>query len=357
MSIESKSGVRSQESAVSGRGERPFAPTIIYYITGNGLKIAQNLKRLYYNAQIVKFTSAGARLTVPLHWAESRSLIFIMATGIVVRTIAPLLKDKRTDPAVVVLDEKGNFAISLVSGHLGGANKLAGEIAGFLGAQAVITTASDVQGRIALDMWAEENSLYLEEFDRLKHLSTRIVNGRGIRVYTGSSLELKNVPDDFHVVGSTDNAEIIISEELYKKKALYLRPANLFAGIGCNRGTTKDEIQHEFTHVLKKNRLSAHSVACLASIDLKNNEAGLLEFAADNALTLRFFPGDRLNAVAEELGIKGSEKVRSATGAVAVSEPAAVLAARQASERVELIIPKVKRGNVTLAIARARYTL
>lgn len=352
MSTGNKSGVRSQDSGVKNNKK-----TTIFYITGSGLKIAQNLKRLYYNAEIVKYTSAGTHRAVPLHWSESRNLIFIMASGIVVRTIAPLLKDKRTDPAVVVLDEKGRYAISLLSGHLGGANKLAVEIADFLGGQAVITTASDVQGRIALDIWANERGLYVEDFERMKRLSAKIVSGKSVKVYTGNAIVLPEVPDEFNIVGSSDKAELIISEELYKRKALYLRPRNLFAGIGCNRGTSQDEIQKEFTSLLKKNRLSVHSIAGIASIDLKNDEEGLLEFADDNGLPIRFFPGEALNAVSDEFGIKGSKQVRAATGAVAVSEPAAVLAARQASDSIDIIIPKVKRGNVTLAIAKAKYTL
>jgi cobalamin biosynthesis protein CbiG len=345
MSTESKSKVK--------KGGK----TTIFYITGNAFKLAQKLKGLHPDAQIVKFTSAGAIHEFPLQWRESRNIIFIMATGIVVRTIAPLLKDKRTDPAVVVLDEKGRHAISLLSGHLGGANKLAAEIADFLGAQAVITTASDVQGRTALDIWADERGLYVEDYERLKRLSAKIVNGKRVKVYTGNSIVLPGVPDEFNIVESSNIAEIVISEALYKRKTLYMRPRNLFAGIGCNRGTTRDEIQNEFTSLLKENRLSAHSIAGIASIDLKKDEEGLLEFADDNGLPIRFFPGDALNAVADELGIKQSKQVMAATGAVAVSEPAAVLAARQASDRVDIIIPKVKRGNVTLSIAKAKLTL
>lgn len=114
--------------------------TGIFYITNNGLELAKRLKGLYPDAALSKFKAKK----VSELWGEGKTLIFIMATGIVVRTIAPLIKDKRIDPAVVVLDEKGEYAISLLSGHLGGANRLAKEIANFLGARPVITTASDV---------------------------------------------------------------------------------------------------------------------------------------------------------------------------------------------------------------------
>jgi cobalamin biosynthesis protein CbiG len=356
MGTGSKSEVRSRKSEVK-KDRKTNAPAAIFYITKEGHKLAERIQALFPDTEVLKFTSVGTIHELPLQWRECKSLIFIMATGIVVRTIAPLLKDKRTDPAVVVLDEKGRYVISLLSGHLGGANKLAGEIANFLGAQAVITTASDVQGRIALDMWADEKGLYVEDFDRMKRLSSKIVNGKRVKVYTGNSIVLRQAPDEFNIVGSPDKAEIIISEKLYKRPALFLRPGNLFAGIGCNRGTSRDEIQKEFTALLKKNRLSACSVGSIATIDLKKDEEGLLEFAEDNGLSIRYFQAEALNAAADELGIEGSKRVMAATGAVAVSEPAAVLAARQTSDKVEIIIPKVKRGNVTLAIAKAEFTL
>jgi cobalamin biosynthesis protein CbiG len=358
MGTGNKTAVSIQLSAVSNN-RKANSPAAIFYITDNGLRLAKKIKRLYHDAHILKFKSAGAYCNAPLqrYWSESGNLIFIMATGIVVRTIAPLLKDKRTDPAVVVLDEKGVNVISLLSGHAGGANRLAREVADFLGAQAVITTASDVQGRTSLDIWAEEKGLYVEDHERLKHLSAKIVNGKKVKVYTGNSIFLQEAPAEFNIVGSPDNAEVIISEELHKRKALYLRPRNLFAGIGCNRGTSRDEIQREFTTLLKEHRLSARSIDSIATINLKIDEKGLLAFAADNNLSVRFFPADALNAVADELGMKGSKRVMAATGAVAVSEPAAVLAAREASERADIIVPKEKRGNATLAIARAEFTL
>ncbi len=352
MGTGNKTGGRGQRAGIR-KDKKTNARAGIFYITENGLMLAHKIKMLYPDAEVLKFRQD--RFTV--RWRTSRKIICIMAAGIVVRTIAPLLQDKRTDPAVIVLDEKGRYAISLLSGHLGGANKLARDIADFLGGHAVITTASDVQGRISLDIWADEHGLYVEDGKRLTHLSARMVNGKSVTVYTGNSIVMREVPGELSIVTSSDKADIIISEELFRRKALYLRPINLFVGIGCNRGTTKDEIQKEFTALLKKNRLSVHSIAGIASIDLKKDEGGLLVFAEDNRLRIRFFPADALNAVARELAMKGSEQVRAATGAVAVSEPAAVLAARQASDMVDIIIPKVKRGNVTLAIAKAKFML
>ncbi len=256
MDTGNKSEVRSQKSEVK-KDQKTNNPAI-FYITNEGYKLAQRIQALYPDAQVLKFTSVGANGRSPLqrYWYESRNLIFIMATGIVVRTIATLLKDKRTDPAVVVLDEKGEYVISLLSGHIGGANKLAGTIADYLGAQAVITTASDVQGKVALDVWASGKNLYIENAEKLKKLSSRIVNGRKIKLYADCHIESDELPVEFIPVNSDKGADFIISNRGISSKALFLRPKNLFAGIGCNRGTAKEEIREIFDSVLHRAKLS-----------------------------------------------------------------------------------------------------
>ena len=225
---------------------------IIFYITDNGHNLAEKIAGLYHDAEILRFNSKK----FADRWTTSKNIICIMATGIAVRAAALLLKDKRTDPAVVVLDEKGSFVISLLSGHIGGANMLAQRIADFLGAQAVITTASDVQGKLALDLWASENNLYIEDFEKLKNLSAKIVTNRKIKVHTDYSLNTEKMPEEFTIVDSPDQADIIISNGIMEQDALFLRPKNLFAGIGCNRGTAKEEIKEIVDAVLQREKLS-----------------------------------------------------------------------------------------------------
>jgi len=188
--------------------------TAILYITGNGLNLAQRLKELYPDAQLLKFKSE----TVSELWDDCRNLIFIMAAGIVVRTIAPLIKDKKTDPAIVVLDEKGRFAISLLSGHIGGANEIAREIANFLGGDAVITTASDVNNLPSIDLWAEENNLIIEDWEMIPQISTRLLNNGALRVY--SEIEIK-LPDEFLKVGNPGFADVIITNKIIPLTPLY----------------------------------------------------------------------------------------------------------------------------------------
>ena len=329
--------------------ERP----VIFYITKNGRELAGRVAGLFPAAEVVKFNSA----VFADKWAETGKIICIMATGIAVRTMSSLLEDKKTDPAVVLLDEKGAFVISLLSGHIGGANELAKKIADGIGARPVITTASDVQGKVALDLWAEAMGLYVEDFERLKKMSARIVNGKNLKVKVeGLSGNIK-LPSGLVRVGTVREADVIISHRTYKKDVLYLRPKVLCAGIGCNRGTTKREIGEVVGREFEKAGLSMRSISVLASIDLKKDEKGLIAFANDNGLEIEFFTKDELNDTALKHNIEESGVVIAATGAVAVAEPAALLSAKRISRKFSMIIPKEKRGNVTLAIAQAELAL
>lgn len=326
---------------------------VIFYITNSGLKVARKMKNNFPEAELFKY---DAKLFAD-KWSTAKNIICIMATGIVVRAVAPLIKDKKIDPAVVVLDEKGRFAISLLSGHLGGANELTKKIAGCLGAEAVITTASDVQGKIALDLWAKEKDLYVEDFEKLKKISARIVNGKRIKVKIDGAVNAGVLPEEFLPVASIKEADAIISNRLIKSRALFLRPKSLCVGIGCNRGTSKEEIGKALKGVFIKEKLSYHSVRGLATIDIKRDEEGLIEFARENGFIIDLFTKDELNKAISAYHIKGSEAVKAATGAAAVAEPAAILSAKKVGGNIRLIKPKVKRGNVTLAIAEAEYTL
>jgi len=332
--------------------------TAILYITNNGLTLAQRLTGLYPDARVSRFKSEA----VPELWNDCRNLIFIMATGIVVRTIAPLINDKKIDPAVVVLDEKGKFVVSLLSGHLGGANDKAREIAHFLTAEAVITTASDVNSKISIDLWAKENNLVIEDWDLLPQNSTRLLNNDAVRVYQDVEIKL---PDDFLKVGDPRFADVIITNKIipphppllkggggdycgcHVKGQLYLRPKNLVIGIGCNSGTPAEEIEFVVKKTLEENDLSFLSIHSIATIDKKGNEPGLIAFAGKYDFKIITFTPDELNSVN---GRPKSEAAFKATGAIGVAEPAALLS----SGADNLLVPKQKIGNITVAVAEQK---
>lgn len=323
----------------------------VFYITKRGYDLALKIQALFPEADVIHFSSEKLASI----WHMKRGIICIMAAGIVVRTIAPLLEDKKTDPAVVVIDEQGNYVISLLSGHLGGANDLARKIAGSIGGCAVITTASDVRGKTALDLWAKDRGLYVEDYEGLKRLSMKMLSGQRLRLF--ATCKINRVPDEMDVVRAPEMADMIISEQIMESNALALRPASLFAGIGCNRGTSADEIEALVKDTFDQHRLSPHSLSAIASIDLKRDEKGLNEYVRRHNLDTRFYSGNILNAIAAELNMTSSDAVQTATGALAVAEPAAIAAALESFSGCEVLIPKIKRGNATLAVARAEFTL
>jgi cobalt-precorrin 5A hydrolase len=289
-----------------------------------------------------------------------------MSTGIVVRLIAALIKHKTEDPAVVVVDDGGNHAISLLSGHLGGANELARQIAATIGARPVITTATDVNQVPAIDILAKENNLVIENPAAIKTVNMALLTGKKIRVYdpyhilkntlTGSTnLTFDKLMKYFKNNGQPtdiENVAYVFIDDIrvdLPSAVLILRPASLMAGIGCNRNTEAAEMLGHLADVLAENNLARSSLKGLASIDLKADENGLIMAAENLKLPLIFFNKQELNRVKN---IKTPSKVvQKHVGVKSVCEAAAILATRNGT----LIVPKQSTQNVTVAIARINF--
>lgn len=293
-------------------------------------------------------------------WKKFDGFIMIMATGIVVRIIAPLLESKKTDPAVVVIDDTGKFAISLLSGHLGGANELAERCAFLTGGTPVITTATDANNLPSFDLLAKEKGWIIDEICKVKKLNGLLLdnkeiavvdesqevrgwlNGRGlVTFYNSFSEALSSRAEGFLFV---TNQQIPL--ENCPKNLLILRPRNLTLGIGCNRGTSADEIEEFVRTHLGQISLSPKSVRCIATVAAKSDEAGLIEFAKCLDVPLHCFESYELNKI--NFPSPPSKYALSAVGVAAVAEPAAIIA----SGGGELLLNKVKSANVTLAVAK-----
>jgi len=288
--------------------------------------------------------------------------VFLMATGIVVRMIADYIKDKRSDPAVVVMDITARFAISLVSGHLGGANALARRLAEITGATPVVTTGTDVNETIAPDVIAMEIGGEVEDFEAMKKVSAALVDGdtTGVVDLTGvnapslaGSLKsnVKILPSLDALRESRVTAAIVITNRLlemrdFGRAVVILRPKNLVVGVGCNRGTSAEEITSAIEAVLREHALSIKSLKGLASVDAKRDETGLLDAATRLGLTLTFCEKATLNAVPDVPN--PSEAPMKFVGVQGVAEPAALHVSGG-----RLIVEKVKSGNVTVAVAES----
>jgi cobalt-precorrin 5A hydrolase len=318
----------------------------IIALTRGGRLLAARLANLLPDSRVLD-SERQFKEVLTRAWHQYDCLLCIMATGIVVRSLAPLLKDKKQDPAVVVCDEQGRFAISLLSGHLGGANAFARQVADLLQGQAVITTASDVLGHTALDLWAQELNLTVADRQAFTRTMARLVNSGAVCLR--SDYPLPPLPADIRLLDNEEDPaaatpDLWITCRTDCQAVTLLHPKALVAGIGCNRNTPEAEIEQALAEACADNQLALESVLQLASIDLKNDEPGLLAFAEHKGYTLSFFNRDQLNGVD---GVSTSAAVLKATGAKGVAEPAAVLA----SNGGRLLVKKMKWRNVTVALA------
>ncbi len=344
----------------------------IIAITRDGARLGVRLRDGLGNADLFvlqKYRGEAGKDSVPFTgelkelvrrlWPDHQGFVFIMATGIVVRVIAPLIEAKDTDPAVVVMDDAGKFAISLLSGHLGGANELAARCAFITGAREVITTATDVHGLPSFDMLAKDHGWEIDDLSRVKLLNSLLLDDEEIAVADSTGLVRPwfhgrgrlHFFDTFVAARRSDAggvlfvANSIIPPQLQSERLLVLRPKNLVLGIGCNSGTAAEEIEGVVVATLKRLFLSLRSVRCIATATAKREEPGLLAFAENHSLPLVCYESAELNKV--PVPSPPSAHAMEAIGAAGVAEPAALLA----SAGGRLILKKVKSGNVTLAIA------
>lgn len=323
-------------------------------LLGRGLKGALLDARLHLGPSIPRESSdeisvSRLRDGVAEYFGAYEGHIFIMATGIVVRMIARLIRHKTVDPAVVVLDEAGEHAISLLSGHLGGANRLARTVAHLTGARPVITTATDVNSVPAADTIAAEKGLFIENPEAIKGVNMALITNLPLWVHDPARI----LGDDLapHPVKEGAPAEpgIFVDDILVDLPAqvLILRPLRLVAGMGCNRGTSARELKELLTLTLKAFSLSISSLYALATIDIKRDEPGLIQVSSEMGIPLIFFDRDALNQVKEIQ--RPSAMVQKHIGVKSVCEASAILGAQNGP----LIVPKQKSPNATLAVARA----
>ena len=282
-------------------------------------------------------------------FADSRALVFISAAGIAVRAIAPFVKDKFSDPAVVSVDEAGQFAVPLLSGHVGGANDLARQVAALTGGQAAISTATDVNDLFAVDQWAREQGLILCERAQAKAVSAALLEGKPVGLRS-----MWPVAGDLPQGLSTENAPLGISIGLSTAESpflstLHLVPRAITLGVGCRRGAEHAQLEAGLAEFLERNAIPAGAVCGLASIDLKKDEPGLLALAQAHGWPIRFFSAAEL---AQETGdFPPSDFVRKTTGVDNVCQRAAQRAGGT------VFVPKTVCQGATFAAAVGAVTL
>ena len=304
-------------------------------------------------------------------WNCSSAFVFIGALGIAVRHVAPFLQNKCSDPAVLVLDEKGQFVIPVVSGHIGGGVRLAWEVAQYLGAQAVITTATDVENQFALDVFAQRNHLWIENSGRIKGVSSALLHGRMVDVWTSlpiagdipeglrvvpveeetlKDLRFRQVEDETPATGEvTAQQETILwdravphtaitigltsgeVEQIYRiydaARVCELYPRHYILGIGCKKGKTVEELEGFLQEICKKLQIDIHEIGAITSIDVKREEKGIWELSRRIGADFEVFTKQELEHVEEK--VTPSDFVKETVGVDNVCERSAYCLARR----------------------------
>lgn len=351
------------------------------------------------NLTIISFTDAGSRLSAALcrQYAKERTacacyapqlfagryglrplpedakgligelwgkeaLLFIGAAGIAVRFIAAYVQDKFTDSPVIVMDEKGQYIIPLLSGHAGRAVELAREIAGYTGGVPVITTATDVQGKFAVDVFALKNGLTIESRELAKKISAAVLEQEEIGFYSTFPVdgpvpeelrlckapgELKYYPYAVAVVDESDSREGTAEDTVLRLR----HKPRIVAGVGCRKGTEKGQLSAGLAEVLEANKILPGQLAAFASIELKKEEPGLIALAAEYGVPFQTFTAEQLSTVSAVSS--HSEFVERVTGVDNVCERAALRFCPDG----ELIQPKICAQGATFALVRDRCRL
>nr|WP_232695961.1 cobalamin biosynthesis protein [Brevibacillus daliensis] len=365
------------KSLVNNEDQRPYA---IVAITKHGVEKARTLHRLlpashlYYMEKFacgdekeldIRMFTGSVRLLFPDFFKQYSGLIFFISLGAVVRMMAPLLQDKKLDPGIVVVDDRGKHAISVLSGHLGGANELTREVSRLIDAHAVVTTASDVQKTIPVDLLGRKFGWTLTSFEKVTPVSASVVNEEPVAIIQESGEKNwwmypdKTLPDHFQLYSSMKEAweadfkaVLLITHRLLSKaeeerfltNGVLYRPKTIVLGIGCNRGTSATEIESVIDKVLMEQELAKASIRNIATITLKQDEEGLLEVCNKYGWELVAYTPEELNEMPMS---EKSDTVYRYTGAYGVSEPAALRSAGVTKP----LLAKVKSGNVTISIA------
>jgi cobalt-precorrin 5A hydrolase len=344
--------------------------TSVLAITKNGVKIGENLKKLFPDCNVFapsKLTNESVGITwyseptsekIIELFKENNALICIFSLGAVIRLIAPYLKDKKTDPAVIVIDDKTNFVISVLSGHIGGANELTEEIAEKLGALPVITTAADVNKTIAVDLVGREFNWKIDNDSTVTKISAHMVNEEPIGVFqeVGDKNWYKKLPKNVvtyenieDLKKSNSKAHLIITDKLIDdeiiNESVIYRPPSLVIGIGLHWDTTKETIREGIEFCLEKFKLSSKSIAKLVSIKKPEDVQGLIDLGKEMGIPVEYVNREDL---AEISAPNPSETVKAFEGTASVSEAAAIKVSGG-----KLIFEKQKfPPNLTIAIAR-----
>ncbi len=343
----------------------------IVAITKNGVEIGRRIKGAFQDWELhvpekfktrepgIDWFSESSAEKIGELFRSSEALVCLFSLGAVIRLVSPYLKDKKTDPAVIVIDDRANFVISVLSGHLGGANRLAEEIAGRLNSTPVITTAADVNKTIAVDLVGKEFGWRIEDDSTVTATSAHMVNNEKIGVYQNAGEKgwwKGELPGNVTVFDSMEEmrrsdskacliiTDKVIDPDMASKSVVY-RPRSLVVGIGLHRDTSSDTIREGIRKTFERHKLSPESISGLASIKKPQDVEGLVQIGDEMNVPVQYVGGEELAAVSAP---NPSDTVKAFEGTASVSEAAALLVSKG-----KLVVEKQKfPPDLTIAVAR-----
>ncbi|WP_455538996.1 cobalt-precorrin 5A hydrolase [Terrisporobacter sp.] len=348
----------------------------ILSITNNGrelaLKIKESIKQSDvffirknsdYESDNITVIDKGLKEFIPEVFNKYDYLIFIMATGIVVRTIAPLIINKFSDPGILVMDEKGHNIISLLSGHMGGANEMTLYISDLIGSNPVITTATDVNKKSSLDMIAKNLNAHIDNFrDNVLKVNSMIVNNEQVYIYIDGNYKVNykgfTLYDESTNLNGVESLVVITNKEdmneIYSKdrenkdlsnKIIKVVPKDIVIGIGCKKNTDFEHMKNSLIRFLNEYNLDINAVKEIGSIDIKKNEEAIIKIAKYLNVPFTTFTKEEISTV--DYLYDKSEWVKKNVGVYSVAEPVAHLLSEG-----NLIVKKHKYDGITFSIGR-----
>ena len=309
-----------------------------------GEKLSRNFSSVYFSKDKIK--AVGLNEITKEAMEKAKGIIFISSTGIAVRAIATYLKGKTIDPGVVVVDAKGEYAISLLSGHLGGGNELAIKVSEILKAMPIITTATDSLGVKAPDMIAKENNLLISDIKKAKDISAFLIEGK--KVVFEDEDKIIDIPKGYiECIESSENLpKVKVTNKISGSEALVLVRKNVILGIGCRKDVPKEKMLDFIRESLKEYGYREDSVLKISTIDLKSKEEAILNISQVFSLPLEIHSRDEVRKI-EHL-FKCSDFVRKSIGVGAVAEPCVYLSGG------EIVVERISKEGMTLCIGEGR---
>jgi len=278
-------------------------------------------------------------------FSDGNVIVFICAVGIAVRAVSQFIKSKDKDPAVIVCDELGKYAVPILSGHIGGANAIAEKICRYTGGIPVITTSTDINGVWAVDCWAIEKNFKIYNVNNIKYISSALLKGQKVGLISDISID-EELPEDILYDNSDTECGIVVSpylKDVYKH-TLNLVPRCIGIGVGSRKNADENALIRLFEKVFSENNIDKYAVYSVSTLDLKKNERAVIRLCNYLGVELKYFCADELNKLSGDFS--GSEFVEKITGTDNVCERCAVLA----SDFGRLEVRKTIGDGVTLAV-------